>query len=67
MALSFLWGSGKKGRKVHWVKGFRMNIPKNKGGMDFRDIECFNQAMLAKQGWRILTNPSSLVTAVSEK
>lgn len=29
--------------------------------MGFRDLECFNTIMLAKQCWRLVNNPSSLV------
>lgn len=28
--------------------------------MDFRDLQCYNKTLLAKQAWRMLTNPNSL-------
>lgn len=39
-------------------------VPKEHGGLGFRDLHAFNLALLAKQGWRILENPSSLIAPI---
>ena len=39
-------------------------MPKNEGGMGFRDLKAFNLALLAKQGWRQQQNPNLLVHKV---
>ena len=47
-----------------WVGWKQMCHPKSKGGLGFRNLQAFNLAMLAKQAWRILTNPTSLIARV---
>lgn len=32
--------------------------------MGFRDLECFNLALLKKQAWRITTNPDLLLSRI---
>ncbi|CAG7897909.1 unnamed protein product, partial [Brassica rapa] len=38
-----------------------MAKPKSKGGLGFKDVTTFNDALLAKIGWRILKNPTCLL------
>jgi hypothetical protein len=41
-----------------------LTLSKSHGGMGFGDIKKFNLSMLGKQGWRLMTNPSSLCAQV---
>ncbi|CAN1164904.1 Uncharacterized mitochondrial protein AtMg00310 [Linum perenne] len=57
---TFWWGQVSDDRRLHWLSWARLSLPK-KG---FRDFSTFNRALLAKQCWRILTNPDLLLLRV---
>lgn len=52
------------GGGVHWLSWSRMCVPKKLGGLGFKRLHEFNLALLAKQGWRFLTQPDSLATKI---
>ncbi|KAL6191818.1 hypothetical protein ACLB2K_038207 [Fragaria x ananassa] len=57
----FWWASKQDDRKIHWMSWDRLCRPKDNGGMGFRDLYAHNLALLAKQGWRILKFPHSII------
>ncbi|XP_030497624.2 uncharacterized protein LOC115713283 [Cannabis sativa] len=61
----FWWKTtGSKGNGINWMNWNRLSQPKHEGGLGFRLLHDFNLAMLAKQGWRFLTHPNSLVSRI---
>ena len=60
----YWWGQKADEHKIHWINWGRLCSSKPDGGMGFRDLHCFNLALLAKQGWRLATQPTSLFSRV---
>ncbi|XP_030478315.1 uncharacterized protein LOC115695389 [Cannabis sativa] len=60
----FWWGSSPEVRKVHSKNCRMMCQSKFVRGLGFRSLTHFNQTMLAKQAWRILKCPDSLLSLV---
>ncbi|KAL5557467.1 hypothetical protein UlMin_039703 [Ulmus minor] len=60
----FWWGTTLDHKRVHWKKWSDLCQPKATGGMGFKDLSVFNQALLGKQVWRIIQKPQSLIAQV---
>jgi hypothetical protein len=64
MRARFWWGHKENDSRIAWMSWERMGYAKEKGGSGFRDLENFNLALLAKQGWRLFQNLSSMAAKV---
>jgi hypothetical protein len=64
MMQRFLWNHMSKTSKIPWMSWDRLSRSKSMGGIGFRDLVVFNQALLAKQGWRLIQNPNSLTARI---
>jgi hypothetical protein len=62
--VDFWLGIEKGKKKMQWQSSEWLSTPKTLGGMGFRDLVLFNKAMLRRQCWRLLTDPSSLCARV---
>ena len=61
LVANFWWGGGSGDkRKIHWVSKEILVLPKELGDLGFRNFNEFNDALLAKQCWRLISDPNSL-------
>ena len=60
MIRKFWWGSDQT-NAVHLISWDKLTKPKAVGSLGFRDLESFNKALLAKQPWRVISRPDSLL------
>ena len=61
---NYWWGCSLDNHNIHWLSWEKLTRPKCQGGMGFTDFPLFNQAMLGKQGWRLMTRPELLCAKV---
>jgi len=65
MLNSFWWGhSGAPNKGIHWLSWDNLSTHEIVGGMSFKSLPVFSLAMLGKQGWRIMTNPNTLIPCI---
>lgn len=60
----FWWKNSGSNTGVHWRTWDWLSRSKEEGGLGFRRLGCFNRALLAKQSWRMINKPNSLVCQV---
>ncbi|KAL0433179.1 UNVERIFIED_CONTAM: putative mitochondrial protein, partial [Sesamum latifolium] len=54
-------------QKVHWIAWRKLCRSKKEEGLVFRRLKEFNMAMLAKQAWKVVVNPHSLLSQILQQ
>ncbi|KAA3480199.1 reverse transcriptase [Gossypium australe] len=60
----FWWQKSRNRKGIHWCTWEDLCLLKEDGGLGFRNLANFNVALLAKQGWRLINYPDSLLARV---
>ena len=56
----FLWGYRGEQKRIHLVSWEKLCLPKSEGGIDFRELNSFNDSLLAKHVSRLKNNEDTL-------
>ncbi|KAL9840608.1 hypothetical protein AtNW77_Chr2g0230561 [Arabidopsis thaliana] len=60
----FWWDSTAEKKKMCWMAWSKMTKSKRDGGLGFKVITNFNDALLSKVSWQILTSPNCLLAKI---
>ncbi|KAL9662139.1 hypothetical protein QQ045_026969 [Rhodiola kirilowii] len=60
MIANYWWSNNKARKGVHWCGYKKLCKEKMEGGIGFKELSIFNDALLAKQIWRLMERPDSL-------
>lgn len=64
LCAKFWWNSSNDRSKIYWTKWRSLCKPKQLGGLGFQSMIEFNKALIAKQVWRIIHCPDSLMARI---
>lgn len=64
MMRNFWWGSGDDGKKICWIAWDTLCKVKREGGLGIRNLQNFNDALLGKQVWRLMTQEHCLMARI---
>lgn len=61
ITLNFFWGFKENRLKIHLLSKKRVMKRVDQGGLGFKDFHLVNKALMAKQFWRVIERPTSIV------
>lgn len=60
----FVWGSNETKKKIHLVSWEKLCSSKEEGGLGLRSMGLMNKALMARMGWKFVTEPDSLWASI---